>query len=382
MMNIFEMSAPEMTVPVTVGPTLSNGVKTIIGSIPVAYIASNFEIPRRDTVKKIGYQRDVSQSRVNKLKSDLSKGQVDLPTAVLVNVRNTTLEAITYQEGGAVYLKGPSKWDSGKFYIVDGQHRILALSELREQEPEKWAKFTIPFVAMVGATERQEMEQFYVVNTNAKSVRTDLAYDLLKQRAETDPTFMQSLIERGDDWKVKGEAIVEALAKSSPVWKHRIRFPNAGKAETTISSSSMVSSLRPILHAPYFEALELSDQIKILDAYWRGIREVLPDAWGLDPQGYTIQKGIGVTVLHNVLIVVLEHIRTKGLSVTESASYCAILKEPLLKLQGDNQRSDPVEGSDFWRVAPLGAAGQYSSSAGQRVLIAKIKSNFPKMGIE
>ena len=51
----------------------------------------------------------------------------------------------------------------------------------------RWGEILIPFVCMIGAGERQEMEQFYVVNSNAKSVRTDLAMDLLKQRAESDP---------------------------------------------------------------------------------------------------------------------------------------------------------------------------------------------------
>ena len=37
------------------------------------------------------------------------------------------------------------------------------------------------------------MEQFYVVNSTAKSVRTDLAYDLLKQRAENDPEVIPAL---------------------------------------------------------------------------------------------------------------------------------------------------------------------------------------------
>ena len=40
---------------------------------------------------------------------------------------------------------------------------------------------------MIGADETEEMTQFYVINSTAKSVRTDLALDLLKQRAENDP---------------------------------------------------------------------------------------------------------------------------------------------------------------------------------------------------
>jgi hypothetical protein len=33
----------------------------------------------------------------------------------------------------------------------------------------------IPFTCMLGATEDEEMDQFYIVNSKAKSVRTDLA---------------------------------------------------------------------------------------------------------------------------------------------------------------------------------------------------------------
>lgn len=81
-------------------------------------------------------------------------------------------------------------------YVVDGQHRIAALAKLVEQDPDKWRTYQVPFVCMIGATEMEEMRQFYVVNSAAKSVRTDLALDLLKQQAENDPDLMASLVER------------------------------------------------------------------------------------------------------------------------------------------------------------------------------------------
>jgi hypothetical protein len=37
------------------------------------------------------------------------------------------------------------------------------------------------------------MTEFYEVNTNAKSVPTDLAWELLRQRAEEDPEFAAML---------------------------------------------------------------------------------------------------------------------------------------------------------------------------------------------
>jgi DGQHR domain-containing protein len=374
----------EAMIPVTMGPQLRGGIQTIVGSMPAGLLVpDNYRIPRRDTLKKEGYQRDVSRARVNKLVTDLQKTRVDLPTAILLNLREITAEDLLIKGAdGEVFMPEPSDDRFGPFYVVDGQHRLVALHDLVEQNPDKWSQFLIPFVCMVGADVRQEMEQFYVVNSNAKSVRTDLAMDLLKQRAESDPNVMESLIERGEKWKVDGETIVEKLTDESPVWRHRIRFPNQPKNETTLSSAAMVNSLKQLLGTPYFGAINLENQVKVLDAYWRGIREVLPEAFNDEPSAYSIQKGSGVTVLHAVLIHVLEYIRSMGLSVTDGTSYRDAIEEALETLEGDTPNGDIVNGMEFWRAGPDGAAGAYSSNAARRVLIAKIKSRLPQVEIE
>ena len=371
-------------VPVTMGPKLRGGIHTIVGSMPIRFLVpENYKIPRRDTLKKEGYQREVSRNRVNKLVTDLQKGRVDLPTAILLNLRDTSVDTLLIQgNNGETFMPEPSDQRCGPFYVVDGQHRVVALHDLVEDNPEKWGEFKIPFVCMIGASIRQEMEQFYVVNSNAKSVRTDLALDLLKQRAESDPNIMEALIERGEKWKVDAETIVEKLSETSPVWKYRIRFPNQPKIDTTIGSASMVSSLKPLLGTPYFGAINIDNQLKILDAYWRGIREVLPEVFNEDPSRYSIQKGSGVGVLHGVLVQVLEYIRSKGLSVIDHASYGDAMRAALVDLEGDTPDGDIVTGVSFWRAGSDGAAGAYSSNAARRVLVAKIKSRLPQIEIE
>lgn len=102
-----------------------------------------------------------------------------------------------------------------------------------------------PVCVHAGADEIEEMTQFYVVNLTAKSVRTDLALDLLKQRAENDPNLMASLVEKGEDWKVEGQTIAEELAKTR-LWKDRIRFPGDPQGETTIGSAGIVGSLEAV----------------------------------------------------------------------------------------------------------------------------------------
>ncbi len=146
-------------------------------------------------------------------------------------------------------------------------------------------------------------------------------------------------------------------------------------------SASLVTSLKPLLSSPYFGRLKAEPQITVLDAYWHGIREVLRPAFD-NPEEYTVQKGVGVIVLHTIFPHVLECVRNRGLSTTEPDAYRSVLAEALTQLQGENNTGEPVTGIEFWASTPRGAAGSYSSSAGRRVLIAKIQQLLPSIEAE
>ena len=73
------------------------------------------------------------------------------------------------------------------------------------------------------------------MNSTAKSVRTDLALWILKKRAESDPDYLESLVERGDSWKVGAQNLVERM-DDLPIWKGRIRHPATPKEFTTMLS--------------------------------------------------------------------------------------------------------------------------------------------------
>jgi DGQHR domain-containing protein len=377
---------PPNSIPAIMGPKLIRAeVPIVTGFIPAGVlIPDNFVVPHRDPRTGRGYQRLPQEARINELATDLKKGRVDLPTSVLLNIRNREARR-AFQDGQLNLMSshdaGRSQGYEPKFYVVDGQHRILALKRLIEElEDERWLKYMIPFTCMLGATEDEEMDQFYIVNSKAKSVRTDLAYELLSQRAQ-DPEVMESLVERGRDWQVYATNIVRQLSEGSPVWRNRIRFAAMDKGDTVMPSASMVTSLKPVLATPYFKALSSEQQVSILDAYWRGIREVMPEAFD-EPSEFSVQKGIGVTVLHTLLTQVVEIARSRGDAVTEPSTYARILREALEQVEGENATGDPVSGVTFWRAAPLGAAGSYSSSAGRRVLLAKMQHRLPKISVQ
>lgn len=339
---------------------------------------SMFEVPYRNFARKSGYQRPPQTVRVRKLASELRAGRVDLPTSVLFNLRDyTPSDDLIRGDGGSFLRLEP---DRHVLYVVDGQHRILALASLVEEQPERWGDFEISCNIMLGATEQEELEEFYVVNSTAKSVRTDLAYDLLRQRAESDPNVMIGMVESGEQWKVAGQEIAELLAER-PLWKGRIRFSGQAAAETTIGSSGMVGSLRPLLGTAYFGNISRQNQVDILDTYWQGIQAVLPGAF-LEPTHHALQKSTGVQVMHQVLVAALEYVRSEGRSVVDPQSYEDTVREALEELQGDTAAGGIAAGVDFWAAGRDGAAGSYSSNAGRRVLTARIKNSLPEIRVQ
>jgi DGQHR domain-containing protein len=376
-MNATEGSTLQLqdALPVTVRQAKGHTLQ-VVGVISAGVLVQNFVVPFRDSRHKQGYQRPVSQTRVNKLVADLRSGRVDLPTAVLLNIRGRPDAVVEQPETGMTVFR-PNGRD---LYVVDGQHRIAALAKLVEEDPDKWQGYQVPFVCMIGATEMQEMRQFYVVNSTAKSVRTDLALDLLKQQAESDPDLMASLVEKGESWKVEAQTIAEQLARTR-LWRHRIRFPGDPAAETTIGSAGMAGSLKQILATPYFGAISTQNRVKILEAYWEGVERVIPEAFK-EPTAFAIQKSIGVQIMHALLVSALEYLRSKGMSVVEPESYESTLEDSLTNLEGDTAEGGPAVGADFWRAGPNGAAGSFSSNAGRRVLISRLRADLPPVEVE
>ncbi len=388
------LAGNNLRLPITVGPKLKSGTIIVSGFIRAGLlIPDNFKVPYRDSAKGEGYQRPPQQQRVNDLANDLSKKRADLPTAVLLNIRDRrVIEALEYGDDGAGYLDLSEFWKQGRprtagayFYVVDGQHRILALARLIENDilgTANWEDFRIPFVCMLGADEDEEMDQFYTVNSKAKSVRTDLAYELLKHRADNDKDVYQSLIERAREWQVDGQNIAQRLNDGSSVWRQRIRFASDDKGSTTITSTSMVNSLKaPLNDSSYFKRASIDLRVKILDAFWKGVAIALPDAFE-DPTDYSLQKGLGVAIMHEVLPDVIEIVRTSGGSVTDANDFASVLGPALERLEGDNGQGEAVKGADFWRASSEGAAGSFSSGAGKRVLAAKVRQLLPDIEIE
>lgn len=70
--------------------------------------------------------------------------------------------------------------------------------------------------------------------------------------------------------------------------------------------------------------------------------------------------------------------QSRNQSCIDVAAYADIVKESLQELDGETQEQEIVVGWAVWQVAPKGATRAFSSSAGRRVLSARLSQRLPQ----
>lgn len=342
-------------------------MQTYTGVMKAGELIGRCQIPHRHYSGDRGYQRlPTAKKRVTDLASEMRERRVDLPTALLLSVRGPELRP-RLESSGRYVLKLPGN-DEKPFFVVDGQHRLEALRKVIDDDEDRyWSEYKIPVVILFGSDETAEMEQFHKVNSNAKSIKTDLAFDLLTKLAQTHSELREYLAASGEIWKVNAQELTDLAAKRG-VWTGKIRFPNEPKGNTLITSNSFASSLKPTLGQTNFNTYPLEKRARIIDAYWRGIEKVLPGCFHT-PKRYNIQKTVGVYVFHNLLSLVLQRALTAGNPVDHPDTYAGILRKTLRSLSGENLAGGVSTGPGFWTSGQDGVAGVYSSGSGRQRLV-------------
>ncbi len=350
-----------------------------IGSISTGVLKKLYCVDRvNQRENPNGYQREPIASRINSLKRELQAKRVDLPTAILLNLRDYDPLRHVPNQVPVTQLVLSS---GDRLFVVDGQHRVESLMRLYEEEPDKWGDYTLPFVCLLGADLNGEMTEFHVVNSNAKSIGTGLAMDLLKRRAQASEVVRDQLVETGKAWIEAASRLTDSL-KQVEIWRDKIQFPGQSKTGTLITNNGMITSLRPLVDQPgYFQSVgDTEQQCRILNAYWEGIKIVLPEAMS-DPERFNLQRTLGTTALHGVLVNVLAVMVSKGQSVLDPANHAEIMRIPLTDLGETTGDGTWVDGADFWRRGSDGASGLFNGRPGSRVLQAKIKEQLPNLEV-
>ncbi len=307
-----------------------------------------------------GYQRPPERSRITRIGTYLIKEQGSglYPNAVLLSSRNPLrFDPIARR------LELPER---PVLRVIDGQHRIAGLRyAIEEKNHGTLAFLPIPVVIVETADRIEEMDQFKIINSSAKSVRTDLVNAILTAMAES--RGMDTIPEK-DQWRVVVTKVVDALnQRDDSPWRDVLLMPDemgtgTGTGKITRATSAM-TSIRPVYEYlsghPQFAGKNLNEKADaladILVAYWRAICTVVPDAFD-DPEDYVIQKTPGLFSLHYLLKDDLLHRIYWGRRDWDEATFREFIAD-----------SPEISNADYWHKSNGGAAA-YGSMKGFRDL--------------
>ena len=256
-----------------------------------------------------GYQRGLVPKRVGEVSWYLREAEGIMPTSILVSIRSD----VKFDEEKRK-LDIP---DEVILWIIDGQHRVAGLAKAIEQGAQELNDYPFPVVIMVNPNKFDEMRAFYLVNSRAKSVPTDVAERILQR----------TMAERGKGWLKEHEAkqdkkasgavntakavgVVDYLRSQCPVWKGMVSVPGEPKPhpDATKQHTLVVSLVGGPYKVPILAEFDPTNLGVLLGRYWEAAQEVWPEAFK-EPKLYSVRKSVGVWSLNMLFVDVFERCR-------------------------------------------------------------------------
>ena len=350
----------KIEIPILLGSPLNSGTEIVIGVIDALTLTKHFTIAEYDYEKKgsqKGYQREATKGRINKLACSIQNEEVDIPTSVLLCCSKETFDEKT---------KILSIKEETEFEVIDGQHRIKALKTLLGVSDERLSKMKIPFVCLIGADQEECSKQFVSVNGNAKSIKTDLNDTLRYENGN----FTEK-----EDWKEEAIDMERKLNSDSEIWKGRILQPNQNKEKGKfyIASTAMRKGLKEFVCFPRIVSYEFEEKFDIIEAYWKGIKDLIPDAFEENTaENFSfLTAAVPLRVFNKLYPNVYDICMERNISIFDDKSYEEIL-EPVI--------NNVEDGINFWKKGKDGKVGAYSSEAGYKKLTLELARLLPKIG--
>ena len=327
---------------------------------------------------EVGYQRAPMASRLRSVANYVERTDAIMPLGGLINARSD-------KGYGQVLKFEPDKGQFGPIqsgtlivpdeslplWIVDMQHRLGGFERaIYDDQRHDLGDFPVVATIADGLSKLEEIEQFEIINTTQKKVRTDLARRLMSVQASSSGEKRLEFEAKGIMWQAKGPIVADWLNRHGSIWRERIQPPNKSKREmphAIVRETSFVTSMKPVLQQPLFSRMDEEQVAMLIDRYWQALKQTFPEAFET-PAEYVIQKTPGVFSLHLLLPEVVELVRSKGQDLTVDGM--VVVMKPWLEL-----------GSEYWETGYDEGAARYGSMAGFSRLAAELRQYLPKLDL-
>lgn len=301
-------------------------------------IADISRVSRDDTGHLIGYQRPKVKRHVRNIVDYLNGADVLFPNSIILALssvcRFTEIRGPKVDKGpsmaGTLTIPLPKEGRPRPAWIVDGQQRALALSQVKDQD------FPVPINAFVADQVDLQRDQFLRVNST-KPLPRGLITELLPEvdtllppnlQARKAPAALCDLLNRDPESPFHGMVRRSSLD------------PTARKA-AVVADTVLVRMLQESLTQPSgclfpyrniaSNETDFAGVRTLLLTYWGAVRDVFKDAWGLPPTKSRLMHSTGILAMGRLMDRVMSGIDLRDPKAAQYARSDLELLKPMCR---------------------------------------------------
>ncbi|MGY1834360.1 DGQHR domain-containing protein DpdB [Blastococcus sp. SYSU DS0510] len=271
-------------------------------------VADISRISRDEEGQLIGYQRPEVRRHVNQIVDYLDGDSVLFPHAVILALPSTVKFRQSRGPGthdglaaaGTLEIPLPKRGEPRPGWLVDGQQRALALARTKRQD------LPVPVTAFIADDIEVQRDQFLRVN-NVQPLPRGLVTELL-------PEVWTSLSPKMSAKRIPS-ALVDLLNRQPASPFHglikRASTPENERPQAVVTDTVLVSAIEESLNSsagalyPYRNMATAETDVdgiyRLLLCYWRAVRSVFPEAWGLPPTESRLMHGAGLRAMARLM---------------------------------------------------------------------------------
>jgi DGQHR domain-containing protein len=292
------------------------------GRMLYAFAVDGKMIPAIATISRIrrnngvlqGYQRPEVLAHISEIRKYLESSSPMIPNAVVVafdsrvrfeHAPASGSEPEYVRSGTLIIPVDPDIAEDEKpGFIVDGQQRLAAIRDA------KLESFPTCVIAFITDDTREQTEQFILVNST-KPLPKGLIYELLPSTGAQLPSFLEKRrfpahlldrLNRDDDspllFMIQTPTTPEGLIKDNSVLR--------------MLENSLTDGVLFRFRGTDDSSADVEGMLAVLISFWRAVKRVFPNAWGLPPRRSRLMHGAGVITLGLIMDAIADRYRPTG----------------------------------------------------------------------
>jgi DGQHR domain-containing protein len=264
-------------------------------------VADISRVSRDEKGKLIGYQRPEVKRHVQNIVEYIDSGNVLFPNSVILaltsdvvfkEIRGPKVDQ-GYATAGTLEVPLPKQGEPKPAWIVDGQQRTMALTLSKRRD------FPVPVNAFIADNVDTQRDQFLRINST-KPLPRGLIDELLPEvstilpsnlAARKIPSALCDMLNRDPQSPFHGlirQASTRNSKQTSPVVTDTVVIQMLH--DSFSSASGVLFPFRNIATG----VTDFNNVRALLLAYWKGVKETFPEAWGVRPEKSRLMHGAGI----------------------------------------------------------------------------------------